>query len=178
MKIAYLAGDGLKKGNQILRNMERTAINELGKVELYNPWDQEDINNKQNNPTAEMIVKKDTDAILKSEIIIADVDNNSVGTTTEMGQIWGLNYMIKRLQTIIAESATQEEISNKLNELLIEIPYKEVLWQTTDVRDTDIPEAGHRRSHSMNQYLYGLMLSLGGEAKSFDEIINELKQLD
>lgn len=26
----------LKKGNQILRNMERTTINELGTVELYN----------------------------------------------------------------------------------------------------------------------------------------------
>ncbi|MEX3713439.1 nucleoside 2-deoxyribosyltransferase [Cytobacillus horneckiae] len=178
MKVAYLAGDGLKKGNQILRNMERTAINELGKVELYNPWDQEDINNKQNNPTAEMIVKKDTDAILCSEIIIADVDNNSVGTTTEMGQIWGLNYMVERLQTIIEEATDSNEIAIKVKELLVEIPYKEVLWQTTDVRDTNIPEAGHRRSHSINQYLYGLMLSLGGEAKTFNEIINELKLLD
>lgn len=178
MKVAYLAGDGLKKGNQILRNMERTAINELGKVELYNPWDQEDINNKKNNPTAEMIVKKDTDAILRSEIIIADVDNNSVGTTTEMGQIWGLNYMIERLQTIIEEATDSNEIAIKVKELLVEIPYKEVLWQTTDVRDTNIPEAGHRRSHSINQYLYGLMLSLGGEAKTFNEIINELKLLD
>lgn len=178
MKVAYLAGDGLKKGNQILRNIERDKINELGTVELYNPWDQADINNKSNNPTAEMIFNKDTNAILKSQVIIADADNNSVGTTAEMGQIWGINYMINRLNEIIESATDPYEVSIMVSQLLDEIPYKEVLWQTTDVRDTDIPEAGHRRSHSMNQYLYGLMLSLGGEAKPFEDILEEIKQLD
>jgi hypothetical protein len=62
-----------------------------------------------------------------------------------------------------------------VHDLMSEIPMKTVHWQTTDIRDTDIPESGHRRSHSLNQYLYGMMLDMGGEAKSFDEILEALK---
>lgn len=175
MKKVYIAGDGLKKGNQILRGMERDAINELGTVALYNPWDQKDINDKSKAPTAEAIFKKDTDAILKSNIIVVDVDNNSVGTTAEMGQVWGINFMLLKLQEIVVNANTSDDILEGLVNLINEIPFKQVHWQTTDVRDTDIPESGHRRSHSLNQYLYGMMLDMAGEAKSFDEILGELK---
>jgi nucleoside 2-deoxyribosyltransferase len=94
---AYLAGDMLKRGSQLLRSCERVDIEKLGTVALFNPMDNKEINDKATNPTAEKIFAKDTEAILESEIIIAEVDNNNVGTTSEMGQIWGINYMLKRI---------------------------------------------------------------------------------
>lgn len=175
MKKAYLLGDGLKKGNQILRNMERTALNELGTLEPYNPWDQKDINDKRNNPTAEAIFKKDTEAILQSEIIVADADNDSVGSTCEIGQIWGLNYMHKRIKEIMDSTKDDSELRDKLEALLEEVPYKEVYWQCTDVRNVDTTESGLRRSYSLNQYLYGCLLDLAGEDKTFEEILEILK---
>jgi nucleoside 2-deoxyribosyltransferase len=179
---AYLAGDGLKRGNQLLRSIERDALNGLGTLELFNPWDQADINDKSKNPTAEMIFAKDTAALLEAEVIVVDVDNNSVGTTSEMGQMWGINYMLDRLAMIVQlanmewnEDDFNHAVAQGVKALLNEIPHKEVHWQTTDVRDTDIPEAGHRRSHSINQYLYGMMLDMAGEPKKFDDILEELK---
>ncbi|MEC0276930.1 nucleoside 2-deoxyribosyltransferase [Peribacillus frigoritolerans] len=186
MKKAYLAGDGLKKGNQILRGMERDAINALKTVHLFNPWDQKDINDKTKNPTAEMIHEKDFNAMLDAEIIIADVDNNSVGTSVEMGEMNGVNYMLKRLHDImiVANYAKSEEQFNEVvalqvKRLLREIPIKDVYWHTSDVRDgaTEL-EGQWRRSHSYNQYLIGTMLMLSGEPMKFEEILERLSVLN
>lgn len=186
MKQAYLAGDGLKKGNQLLRGMERDAINALGTVELFNPWDQKDINDKTKNPTAEMIHEKDFNALLYSEYIVADIANDSVGTSVEMGEMNGVNYMITRLKEIVRQ-ANQNEIhlddfnhavAQGVKTLLNEIPQKKVLWHTSDVRDaSSAPEMSYRRSHSYNQYLIGTMLMLAGEPMTFDSIIDKLKQV-
>lgn len=177
----YLAGDGLKKGNQMLRMLEREKLRTVSNLDVFNPWEQKDINDKSKNPTAEMIFDKDTKAMLDAEVIVVDVDNNSVGTTSEMGQMWGINYMIKRLDKILEDAENAENfaeyVATHVIGLLMEIPYKNVYWQTTDIRDTNTPESGHRRSHSINQYLYGMMLDLAGEAKDFDQILEELKLL-
>lgn len=183
---AYLAGDGLQRGNQILRNMERDAINALGTVKLFNPWDNKDINDKSNNPMAEDIFMKDTAAILESDVVVADVANTSVGTTAEMGQVWGINYMLERLFDIVRKANAEETNEDDFNHsvvrgverLLNKIPQKIVVWQTTDIRDTDIMEHGHRRSHSINQYLYGMMLDMAGEAMSFEQILSALDYED
>jgi hypothetical protein len=60
--------------------------------------------------------------------------------------------------------------------LLHEIPRKTVYWKTEDVRDTDIPEVGIRRSHSYNAYLIGCLLHIAGEPKTFEEILEILKK--
>jgi nucleoside 2-deoxyribosyltransferase len=175
----YLAGDGLKRGNQILRNMERDAINQIEGIELFNPWDDKEINDKSKNPQAEQIFAKDTKAILDAEIIVIDADNDSVGTTCEIGQIWGVNYMLHRVHQIVNESESNDELAEKVHNLLEEIPVKRVYWQNTDIRyvkDADIYEKGLRRSYSLNQYLYGCLLDLAGEDMTFEEILEELKR--
>jgi nucleoside 2-deoxyribosyltransferase len=179
MTKVYLAGDGLKRGNQILRNMERDKLNEIPGVDLFNPWDDKTINDKSKNPQAEQIFAKDTDAILDAEVVVIDADNDSVGTTTEVGQIWGVNYMLHRLLNIVNNSESGGEIAEKVRDLLEEIPVKKVYWQNTDVRyvkDAEIHEEGLRRSYSINQYLHGCLLDLAGEDMSFDEIVSELKE--
>lgn len=182
---AYLLGDGLKKGNQMLRKQERDAIHEIGKYDLFNPWEQP-INDKSKSPTAEMIFVADTEAILKSEVIVADCDNDSVGSTTEIGMIWGLNYMIEELEKIVIstymagavpfpQEVIHQSIGEQVEKLLERIPKKKVYWHTSDIRHTQIPEKGLRRSFSMNQFLYGCLLDVSGEEKTFDEILKELE---
>ena len=47
-----------------------------------------------------------------------------------------------------------------------------------DIRDTDIPETKWRRSFSINQFLYGIVLYLEktGDFESFDQICENLKK--
>lgn len=176
---SYLLGDGLKRGNQMLRKLERDQLNTLGTLEVFNPWDQP-INDKSKAPTAEQIFETDTKAILASEVIVADCDNDSVGSTTEIGIIFGLNYMHDQiseiLKTQLVDGSNNHEVLDKIHNLLEEIPKKSVLWHTSDIRHTQIPEQGLRRSFSMNQYLYGCLLALSGKEKTFEEILEVLKK--
>jgi hypothetical protein len=178
---SYLLGDGLKKGNQLLRHQERAILKEaLPEFDVFNPWEQK-INDKSTNPTAELIFKTDTDAILKAEVIIADCDNDSVGSTTEIGQIWVLNYFHDKLTCILNnvadEGQSNDELLLSIRLLLEEVPKKKVFWQTTDIRHTQAAEKGCRRSFSINQYLYGCLLDVSGEEKTFEEIVEELKKI-
>lgn len=184
MKKGYLAGDMLQKGNAILRQMERKELEKISGIDWYNPVDNDEINDKSKNPTAEEIFWGDTNAILESDVIVMDIANTSVGTTAEAGIIWGLNYMITRLNYIFTqvEDIEDEKERNRLivesvKKLLKEVPYKKVYWQTTDLRDeTTTPEVGIRRSHSYNQYLIGMMLDMAGEPMKFEKIVDTLKK--
>lgn len=168
MKKVYIAGDGLKKGNQLLRAMERDELSKIEGVVLYNPWDNKEINDKSKEPTAESIFREDTKAILESDIIVADIHNDNVGTTFEMGQVWGINYMRDLIVEALLEKRNIWEVINK-------IPRKTVYWHTTDIRDTDIPEKGIRRSHSYNQYLIGGMLDMAGDRMEFSDIVKKIR---
>ncbi|MED1088317.1 nucleoside 2-deoxyribosyltransferase [Bacillus proteolyticus] len=180
MTKVYIAGDMLKKGSQLLRAEERKALEDIDGISVFNPADQKDINDKTKNPTAEAIFAKDTTAILESNIIIFDADNDSVGTTTEVGQVWGINYMRKRLVGILDNAANEglcaDEVLYNIRNLLEEIPYKNVHWHNSDIRNVKrASETGLRRSFSLNQYLHGCLLDMDGEDKSFGEIVDLLK---
>lgn len=173
----YIAGEMLKKGNQLLREQERNVLSKIEGIELYNPMDQKDINDKTKSPTAEMIFAKDTIAILGSDVIVVDADNDAIGTSVEVGQIWGINYMLKRILNILDYSETDQQVTTRIVNLLNEIPVKEVYWHNSDVRNVpNSTETGLRRSFSLNQYLHGCLLDMSGEARTFEEIVEELKK--
>lgn len=182
-KKTYILGDGLKLGNKMLRMWEYKKLKELDSLDIYNPWLQEDINDKTKNPTAEAIFDKDTNAILESEVIVADVDNDSVGSVCEIGIIWGINYMLNQLHDILnrasdfeLETDRNKKIREELEALLKRIPYKHVYWHCSDIRNVPgATETGLRRSYSLNQYLYGCLLDMAGDAKTFDQILQELR---
>lgn len=182
-KKTYILGDGLKLGNQMLRMWEYKRLKELGNLNIYNPWIQADINDKTKNPTAEAIFAKDTNAILQSEVVVADVDNDSVGSVCEIGIIWGINYMLNQLHDILnrasdfeLETDRNQMIRTELEALLKRIPFKRVYWHCSDIRNVPgATETGLRRSYSLNQYLYGCLLDMAGDAKTFDQILQELK---
>lgn len=176
MKI-YIGGDGLKKGNQIMRNSERDAFKQAG-FEVFNPWDCKDINDKSNAPTSEAIFDKDTEAMLKSNVIIFDADNDSVGTSVEIGQMWGISLMHELIKQSLkmCNKMTLQEFADII---FASIPEKKVRWHTTDVRNTNIPEQGMRRSFSMNAYLHGCLCSFEGQDKpmAIEDIMKEVKNM-
>ena len=184
-KMIYLLGDILPRGMKMLREKEAQTIREkLTDYHLYSAIEQKDINDKSaqtvesNNNLAERIVKKDTEAIMKADVIIAEPDNNSVGSSVELGQIEVMNRYHKALAEMISNSKDDRECVQMLREFLKKYPHKEVYCHNGDIRRTDISETGDRRSWSINQYLYGVVLNLtnGKGLETFEGIVEKLKR--
>lgn len=184
MKQVYIAGDMLLKGSQLVRQQEREQIEALG-VKVYNPMDDKEINDKtnqtkeSNDGLAEKIVRKDMKAILDSDVIVIAPESHALGTITELGQIYGINYMLEQMYSalVIAEQLGDKRGMDYIQTVVEKIPYKEVYAHYDDIRRTDIPEQGDRRSFGVNQYVYGTVLALtqGRGFQEFDEIVESLK---
>lgn len=150
---AYIAGDIMSVGSQYESSLIEKILDEVG-IEYYSARLNKEINDKQNvsqednNKLAEKIVKQDTDKIKEADIIIFNLKSHALGTIAELGQVWGLN-------------------NNSMN--------KRCYFLYDDIRRTDIPETGDRRSWSINQYLYGLVLALS-DGKGFLSGLDELKE--
>lgn len=153
--LIYNGGDMLSMANQVQHAQENVQLKALG-YDVYSPQDDKTINDKTNQTVesnkslAEKIFDRDTRGMEKADIIIFEVSNNNVGTTTEIGQ-W----------------AMQERVQPT---------GKKYYFHSYDIRRTSIPEIGDRRSWSINQYLYGAILSLNPKGiMSWPEIIKELR---
>lgn len=154
MKLIYNGGDMLSLANQLMHSEENEQLRKLG-YEVYSPQDDKTINDKtnqsveSNNSLAEKIFDRDTKGMEKADIIIFEVSNDNVGTTCEIGQ-W----------------AQQERIRPT---------GKRYYFHSYDIRRTNIPEIGDRRSWSINQYLYGAILSLNPKGiMNWEDIIAAL----
>lgn len=180
MKI-YILGDILKGGSQLLRAKEAEELRSRG-LDVYSAIEDKEINDKSNqtedsnNGLAEKIVFKDTQAIRASDVIIAEVDNDSVGSCVEIGQIDIMNQYHTELCDIIKNSQNEKEVCDKLNKFLLQNPYKEVYCHNGDMRRTSISEVGDRRSWSINQYLYGVVLRITKNRgiEKFKDILDRL----
>lgn len=155
MTLIYNGGDMLDLANQLLHNEENCELRKLG-FEVYSPQEDKTINDKtnqsieSNNSLAEKIFDHDTKGMERADIIIFEVSNDHVGTTTEIGQ-W----------------AQQERIQPT---------GKRYYFHSYDIRRTSIPEIGDRRSWSINQYLYGAILSLNPKGiMDWHDILAELR---
>jgi nucleoside 2-deoxyribosyltransferase len=155
MTLIYNGGDMLSTANQAAHAEENWQLKKLG-FQVYSPQDDKMINDKSNqtvesnNSLAEKIFDRDTKGMEQADIIIFEVSNNNVGTTCEVGQ-WAMQERIKPTG-------------------------KRYYFHSYDIRRTNIPEVGDRRSWSINQYLYGAILSLNSSGiMSWEDIIKELR---
>ena len=191
MKTIYLAGDMLKKGSILLREQEAKELRELGH-KIYSPIEDKSINDKanqteeSNNGLAERIVRNDTRGILNSDIIVIEAHENALGTMVELGQIKGYKDCARELKSILDRVVKSEcDDSQAVNRLAMELHFlikkydKKVYPHLEDIRRTNIPETGDRRSWSINQYVYGVCLDLtdGKGLYEWDEILEELKEV-
>lgn len=191
MKTIYLAGDMLKKGSILLREQEAKELRELGH-KIYSPIEDKSINDKtnqteeSNNGLAERIVRNDTRGILNSDIIVIEAHENALGTMVELGQIKGYKDCARELKSILDRVVKSEcDDSQAINRLAMELHFlikkydKKVYPHLEDIRRTNIPETGDRRSWGINQYVYGVCLDLtdGKGLYEWDEILEELKEV-
>lgn len=191
MKTIYLAGDMLKKGSILLREQEAKELRELGH-KIYSPIEDKSINDKtnqteeSNNGLAERIVRNDTRGILSSDIIVIEPHENALGTMVELGQIKGYKDCARELKSILNRLVKSEcDDSQAVNRLAMELHFlikkydKKVYPHLEDIRRTNIPETGDRRSWSINQYVYGVCLDLtdGKGLYEWEEILEELKEV-
>lgn len=191
MKTIYLAGDMLKKGSILLREQEAKELRELGH-KIYSPIEDKSINDKtnqteeSNNGLAERIVRNDTRGILNSDVIVIEPHENALGTMVELGQIKGYKDCARELKSILDRLVKSEcDDSQAVNRLAMELHFlikkydKKVYPHLEDIRRTNIPETGDRRSWSINQYVYGVCLDLtdGKGLYEWEEILEELKEV-
>ena len=191
MKTIFLAGDMLKKGSILLREQEAKELRELGH-KIYSPIEDKSINDKtnqteeSNNGLAERIVRTDTRGILNSDVIVIEPHENALGTMVELGQIKGYKDCARELKSILDRVVESEcDDSQAVNRLAMELHFlikkydKKVFPHLEDIRRTNIPETGDRRSWSINQYVYGVCLDLtdGKGLYEWEEILEELKEV-
>ena len=67
---------------------------------------------------------------------------------------------------------------NAIESLCASVLNQQIYPHNSDIRRTEIPEQGDRRSFSVNQFLYGVVLALtNGEGfYDLDEAIEEIKK--
>lgn len=185
MKKIYLAGDLLTKGSIMQREWEKRKLEEAG-LRVHSPVEDEEINDKRNqteesnNGLAERIVRKDTKAMLESDVVVIEPQPFALGTHVELGQLKGMKDMAKMVGAILAEENLSEgERLKGIAELVKLMIKKPVYAHFGDIRRTEIPERGDRRSWGVNQYVYGAVLDLtdGVGFRDFEEIVEEVAGL-
>lgn len=182
--VVYNGGDILYKGSQLLRERENKKIKSLG-YQVYSPKDDKEINDKdnqtveQNNDLSLKIVEKDTKGMLDSDVLLFEYQRFSEGTIAEIGQTYGMKTFAEIIKFFIdhpSESDTLESIIRKIKTECDKMINKPVYCHCEDIRRTDIPEIGDKRSFYINQYVYGLVRKLCGGFTEWEDIVKKLKE--
>ena len=204
--LGYLGGDIMTRGSNLARQEEYDKFQEAGiPGEVYSPVQNKSINDKsnmteeENNHLAEKIVAADVDRLWNSDYTVLCPEQSAIGTMCEMGILYGWKYMADKILTLIEETSKKEkeELKDKpfspeeKADIIANAIFQEVLHlvQTQaekknyahyfDIRTNHLNEKDWRRSFSINQFLYGIVLAAtvdGTLHNSFDEILPLLKK--
>lgn len=190
-KMTYIAGDIMTRGSQLQRAEERDALINAG-VNVYTPQDNKKINDKKNavqGGLAERIVREDMERLFSATSVVIEPQPHAQGTLIELGIIYGMKALATEIQKIYIDATnklnsgeevhiTDEYIIDNVGELVESILAKKVYPHNSDIRRTDIPEQGDRRSFSVNQFLYGVVLALtdGHGFYDFNEAVEAIAE--
>ena len=207
--LLYLGGDIMTHGSNLAREEEyqKFLAAELP-VDVYSPVQNKSINDKsnmteeENNHLAEKIVAADVERLWNSDYTVLCPEQSAIGTMCEMGILYGWKYMLERIKdeaikkfdkkysteehaarfAIDYTNMTQEEKAY-MYDCFYEVMNKQ--WQKKnyahyfDIRTNHLNEKDWRRSFSINQMLYGIILAATSDHtlhNSFDEILPILKE--
>ena len=201
--LGYLGGDIMTHGSNLARQEEYDKFKAAGiPGEIYSPVMNKSINNKsamteeENNHLAEKIVEADIERLWNSDYTVLCPEQSAIGTICEMGVLYGWKYMADKLlnmEEAFIEEHRQEfdegnkerclelvnEMHNKIWEEIHRILIKKNYAHYFDIRTNHLNEKDWRRSFSINQMLYGMILYATEDHtlhNSFDEIIPILQQ--
>lgn len=177
----YLGGDIMTRGSVLAREDEYERFKEKEiPIEVYSPVMNKEINDKanvtieENNCLAEKITQQDIDRLWKSSDVVIETLHSAIGTLTELGCLYGWRYMTDRLLELCNNGADLEDLKEELER----IKNKEVFVHAWDLRTNHLPEIDWRRSHSINQLLYGmiLMVTENRGIQELDDIFDTLEK--
>lgn len=201
LPLGYVGGDIMTHGSQLARQEECDKMDAAGlQVTYYSPAQNKSINDKsnmteeQNNCLAEKITAADIERLWNSDFAVMCTEQSAIGTMCELGCLFGWKYMADRLLEIVdatldkhPDTPTPEEWNNmnaelltKLDDEIQRIANKNIFAHYFDIRTNHLNEKDWRRSFSINQLLYGMILECTKDHKlheNFDSVLEELKKL-
>lgn len=200
--LGYLGGDIMTYGSNLARQEEYDKF-KAAEIpgEVYSPVQNKSINDKsnmteeENNHLAEKICEADIERLWNSDYTVLCPEQSAIGTMCEMGVLYGWKYMANQMIREIWKTIIDNWPKTNLNNLsqeqkakLFDILLKSLDKQTSkknyahyfDIRTNHLNEKDWRRSFSINQMLYGMVLAATADHtlhNSFDEILPILKEL-
>ena len=189
--LGYLGGDIMTHGSNLARQEEYDKFKEANiPGEVYSPVQNKSINDKsnmteeENNHLAEKICEADIERLWNSDYTVLCPEQSAIGTMCEMGVLYGWKYMADKLLNIFKDEVfnkekTYEEVLESVIREIKRIQDKQNYAHYFDIRTNHLNEKDWRRSFSINQFLYGIILAAtedGTLHNSFDEIIPILKE--
>ena len=194
--LGYLGGDIMSFGSNLARQYEYDKFLEAElPVDVYSPVQNKSINDKsnmteeENNHLAEKITAADIERLWNSDFAVMCPEQSAIGTMCEMGCLYGWYYMAKKLLEV-AESVVENKELKTLEERQLEafgrmvreigrILGKHIYAHYFDIRTNHLNEKDWRRSFSINQLLYGMILACTDDHKlheNFDSALEALKK--
>ena len=204
LPLGYVGGDIMTHGSQLARQEECDKMDAAGlKVQYYSPAQNKSINDKsnmteeQNNCLAEKITAADIERLWNSDFAVMCTEQSAIGTMCELGCLFGWKYMADRLleikkeilndysvDEVAVDFAVWKDACLKLlfafDEEIQRIANKNIFAHYFDIRTNHLNEKDWRRSFSINQLLYGMILECTKDHKlheNFDSVLEELKKL-
>ena len=201
--LGYLGGDIMTRGSNLARQEEYDKFLEAGiPGEVYSPVQNKSINDKsnmteeENNCLAEKIVAADVERLWNSDYTVMCPEQSAIGTMCEIGILYGWKYMASKLLNLEDDffikhknefdNGDKETVLNLINEMhsliwkeIIRIVEKKNYAHYFDIRTNHLNEKDWRRSFSINQFLYGIILAATADGtlhNSFDEILPILQE--
>lgn len=187
--LGYLGGDIMSFGSNLAREYEYNKFKEANiPGEVYSPVMNKSINDKsnmteeENNHLAEKICEADIERLWNSDYTVLCPEQSAIGTMCEMGVLYGWKYMANKLIEAykwgVEQEYPTEVILDALMDIIKDINIKQNYAHYFDIRTNHLNEKDWRRSFSINQMLYGMILYATEDHmlhNSFDEIIPILK---
>lgn len=164
-KLAYNGGSMTTFGARDFCLKVNDMIEGAG-LSVYTPTKNKKINDKEslgNKDIARMIVAKDSEAIINSDVRVFNGELTP-GTLIETGQVLGMNDMsniiIKTIEKMEQLGHNDTSIKDTLWNICHYERSKDFVLYDTDIRYHEEPETGYRRSTFKHQYQRGLGMKL------------------
>ena len=204
--LGYLGGDIMTYGSNLARQEEYDKFKAAGiPGEVYSPVQNKSINDKsnmteeENNHLAEKIVAADVERLWNSDYTVLCTEQSAIGTMCEMGILYGWKYMADMIMRevndyiynhfkgdnkwppLLGELTVEQkaQLFDFIEKRLVEQYQKKNYAHYFDIRTNHLNEKDWRRSFSINQFLYGIILAAtedGTLHNSFDEILPLLQK--
>ena len=171
-KLAYNGGNMTSFGARDFCLKVNGMIEGAG-LSVYTPTNNKKINDKEtlgNKDIAHMIVAKDSEAIINSDVRVFNGELTP-GTLIETGQVLGMNDMSSIIMKTIEKMESLEHDDTSIKDTLWNICHyernKDFVLYDTDIRYHEQPEAGYRRSTFKHQYQRGVGMKLMNNQDGF-----------